>query len=226
MSMWAPFTEDARQAIVRAQEIAAEHGSASITPDHIFLGAARGAGVAEVLSLLGVTSEALTAAADRVLQRGTAPDSGEMIFSPQAKNVIEAAFTQARELRQQFIAPEHLALACIAPALPQAEVAAALGIDVQHLRQALLESVQSRREPEQTGSAAASQKHFSFARLFEKIAKRSPHRLQADLWPRLEAAVRARDLPGAVFYACAIAVRENVSLEDLFRETEARLRDT
>lgn len=224
MSMWAPFTDDGRGSIVNAQEVAARYRCSYIDQEHLFLGCAQTQAVAGVFAQLGVSRQAIESAADRVLESGAQPNTQEMVFTPQAKRVIESAFAQARELQQQFIAPEHLVLGYIALGPAETAVLGALGVDAGDLRAALIEHVKTRRAPEPP-SAGTARPELSFSKLFEKIAKRSPHRLGADLWPRLEAAVQARDLAGVAFYALSIAIRENLSAEDLFRDIESRFRD-
>jgi ATP-dependent Clp protease ATP-binding subunit ClpA len=108
--MWEPFTERARHAIVRAQEVAQLFGSSTIGTEHI------GFALAETDDPLG---EALAKAIDREALRGrlgsvSAAPSAEMSFSDGAKRSIELAFENARRLNHNYIGSEHLALGVLA----------------------------------------------------------------------------------------------------------------
>lgn len=106
LGMWEPFTEPARHAIVRAQEVAQMFGSSTIGTEHLAFA------LAETDDPLG---EALTKAIDRDALReklgtvGAAP-STEMSFSGGAKHSIELAFENARRLSHNSVGSAHLAL--------------------------------------------------------------------------------------------------------------------
>jgi ATP-dependent Clp protease ATP-binding subunit ClpA len=114
LGMWEPFTERARHAIVRAQEVAQLFGSSTIGTEHI------GFALAETDDPLG---EALAKAIDREALRGrlgsvSASPSAEMSFSGGAKRTIELAFENARRLNHNYIGTEHLALGVLASGDP------------------------------------------------------------------------------------------------------------
>jgi ATP-dependent Clp protease ATP-binding subunit ClpA len=106
MSMWEPFTEPARRAVVRAQQVAQMFGSSHIGVEHLAFA------LAENDDPLGAV---LAAGFDRDAMRellgaaGSAP-TPEMMFSSGAKRVIEAAFENARRLNHNYISTAHLAL--------------------------------------------------------------------------------------------------------------------
>ncbi len=125
--MWEPFSASARHAVVRAQQIAQMFGSSSIETQHVAFALAEGDD--DVGHLL---ANALDRGAIRErlgVARG-APQT-EMVFSADAKRIIEAAFAEARKLNHDFIASAHMALAVLdlddPPALAE-------GTDVRVLR--------------------------------------------------------------------------------------------
>lgn len=69
MSMWKPFTEPARRAIVEALEVARRFDSPVIDREHIFVGVAETADcpAAQALASLGANVERVDQAAARVI---------------------------------------------------------------------------------------------------------------------------------------------------------------
>ncbi len=123
--MWEPFSEPARHAIVRAQEVAQMFGSTHIGTEHLTFA------LAETDDAVG---EALAHAIDRAAIRellgsvGSAP-TVEMVFTSGAKRSIELAFENARRLNHNFIGKAHIALGILAaddppPLLPHADPSA------------------------------------------------------------------------------------------------------
>ncbi len=74
MSMWRPFTERARWAIVLAQQAAQRHGNRSIEPDHIFVGIVKegGSAAAEAVLSFGITALQVRVAAQKRMETGSA----------------------------------------------------------------------------------------------------------------------------------------------------------
>ena len=106
MSLWEPFTEPARHAIVRAQEVAQMFASTYIGTEHIAFA------LAERDDELG---RLLTNAVDRerlreLLGGARGFPKPEMVFTPGAKRTIELAFENARRLGHDYISAAHLAL--------------------------------------------------------------------------------------------------------------------
>ena len=125
--MWEPFTEQARQAIVRAQEVAQMFGSSTIGAEHIAFALDEGG---------DGTATALAQSLDReaIKQRlGVArgAPSTEMAFDVSAKRTIESAFENARRLGHNFVGTPHLALGMLATDDPPPLVE---GVDLAMLR--------------------------------------------------------------------------------------------
>ncbi len=140
MSLWEPFTQGARQAIVRAQEVAQLFGSAAVGTEHLAFALDQGGdGVATALAQ-SLDRDALRA---RLGAASSAP-SAEMVFAPSAKRAIESAFENARRLNHNFIGTPHLALGLLETddPLPLAE-----GVDAVMLRARLDAVAQSASVP-------------------------------------------------------------------------------
>jgi|GEM_PF-2225689 len=104
--MWEPFTEPARRAIVRAQEVAQMFGSSFIGTEHIAFALAEGD---------NEVGRILAGAVDRDAIRTLLGDVSrapvqEMVFTTGAKRAIETAFENARRLNHNYIGLAHLAL--------------------------------------------------------------------------------------------------------------------
>jgi ATP-dependent Clp protease ATP-binding subunit ClpA len=136
--MWEPFSEPARHAIVRAQEVAQMFGSSYIGTEHItFALAERDDAVGEALAK-AVDREAIR---ERLGAAGTTPVA-EMVFTAGAKHSIERAFEAARRLNHNFIGTAHIALGILGSgdAPPMLD-----GTDVAALRVALERAAEDER---------------------------------------------------------------------------------
>jgi ATP-dependent Clp protease ATP-binding subunit ClpA len=114
MSMWEPFSEGARHAVVRAQQVAQMFGSSTIGTEHLAFVLAEGD---------DELAETLAHAIDREDLRGRlgtvrAAPSEEMTFAAGAKHAIALAFENAHRLDQSFIGSAHLALGVLASGDP------------------------------------------------------------------------------------------------------------
>ncbi|HEY0395023.1 MAG TPA: Clp protease N-terminal domain-containing protein [Candidatus Elarobacter sp.] len=125
--MWEPFSEPARHAIVRAQEVAQMFGARSIATAHIAFA------LAETDDDVGhLFATALDRAAMRdLLGSVSAAPREEMVFSDGAKRSIEYAFRAARQLGHGYIGVAHLAIGVLDSGDPPP---AAPGVDVNTLR--------------------------------------------------------------------------------------------
>ncbi len=122
MTMWEPFSEPARRAVVRAQEVAHMFGAHYIGTEHMLFA------LAEREDPVGA---ALTHAVDRSALREQLENAGsgsvvEMVFTPGAKRAIELAFENARRLNHNYIGTGHVALGIVGseppPLLPGHDV--------------------------------------------------------------------------------------------------------
>jgi ATP-dependent Clp protease ATP-binding subunit ClpC len=110
VSLWEPFTEPARHAIVRAQEVAQMFASTYIGTQHIAFALAERDDELGRLLTNAVDREALR----ELLGGARGFPKSEMVFTPGAKRTIELAFENARRLGHDYIAASHLALGILA----------------------------------------------------------------------------------------------------------------
>lgn len=108
MSMWEPFTENARRSIVVAQQEAALLGRSDIAPDLLLIGIAGASDpdVTQILSRHGLTREIIREHIVRPGERKSPAE--EMTFTPHAKHVIDLAFETARQSGHTYIDVAHL----------------------------------------------------------------------------------------------------------------------
>ncbi len=106
MSLWEPFTEPARHAIVRAQEVAQMFASTYIGTEHIAFALAERDDELGRLLANAVDRERLR----ELLGGARGFPKPEMVFTPGAKRTIELAFENARRLGHDYISAAHLAL--------------------------------------------------------------------------------------------------------------------
>jgi ATP-dependent Clp protease ATP-binding subunit ClpC len=111
--MFERFTERARQVVVLAQDEARLLRHNFIGTEHLLLGLLReeeGLG-ARVLESLGITVDAVRAeVAQRVGAGGDQPSSGQIPFTPHAKEALELALREALSLKHNYIGTEHVLL--------------------------------------------------------------------------------------------------------------------
>ncbi len=112
------FTIKSQEVIQQAQSLAAQYGNQQIEPEHL-LGAMiadrEGTAVA-ILRKLGVEPEGLAAEALQGIERlpkVSGAGMGEAYLSGRAKAVLEAAFTGATQMKDEYVSVEHILLAII-----------------------------------------------------------------------------------------------------------------
>ncbi|HTA37764.1 MAG TPA: Clp protease N-terminal domain-containing protein [Candidatus Acidoferrales bacterium] len=109
--MWQPFSEHLRKAIVMAQAEAQRTGGGSIGTEHILLGmVAEGASSsAQLLLEWGVGLEAAREAAGTLGHHPSTPvHTGDLVFTANAKQLIEQCFDVAREAGHDYVGSEHM----------------------------------------------------------------------------------------------------------------------
>jgi len=110
--MFEKFTERARQVILQAREEALDLGHSYLGSEHILLALIKEEDIPTlVLSRQGLTPEKVRKAVMGQINRGS--HTGEILFAPDAKRVIEFAVEEARILHHQFVGPEHLLIGIV-----------------------------------------------------------------------------------------------------------------
>jgi ClpA/ClpB-like protein len=130
MTMWEPFSEPARRAVVRSQEVAQMFGAHYIGTEHMVFALAETDDPVGAALAKAVDRDALRRQLGEVSREPTL----EMVFTPGAKRSIELAFENARRLNHNYIGTAHIALGILGtreppPLLP--------GEDIGVLRAAL-----------------------------------------------------------------------------------------
>lgn len=113
--MFEPFSEEARKAIVLAQEEAVRMGVSYIGLEHLLLGIiALGSGVtAKAAAMLNLSLEYMRDEFRKHLkEKGKASKlkGDAQVFTEESKKVIELAFEEARALNHRYLGAEHLLL--------------------------------------------------------------------------------------------------------------------
>ncbi|WP_457601667.1 ATP-dependent Clp protease ATP-binding subunit [Hydrogenivirga sp.] len=110
--MFEKFTERARQVILQAREEALDLGHSYLGSEHILLALIKDEDIPTlVLSRFGLTPDKVRKAIMGQVNRGS--HTGEILFAPDAKRVIEFAVEEARILHHQFVGPEHLLIGIV-----------------------------------------------------------------------------------------------------------------
>jgi ATP-dependent Clp protease ATP-binding subunit ClpA len=109
--MFERFTNQARHAIVLAQEEARELHHNYIGTEHVLLGLLGEQGSAsEALERFGLSLEGTREEVEAIVGVGKGIMSGHIPFTPRAKKTLELALREALQLRHNFIGTEHILL--------------------------------------------------------------------------------------------------------------------
>src|SRR5215470_8052191 len=113
---WDKFTVKAQEAVQRANDIASEHGNPELLPVHLLAALLEDKEgiVPPVLEKLGIGPQAVLNQADREI--GNLPKvSGEgatqATMSPALTQLIDRAFKEAANFKDEYVSTEHLLLA-------------------------------------------------------------------------------------------------------------------
>ncbi len=199
--MWEPFTERARRIIVTAQEIAKNFDNNFLDAEHIVVAIVEEGhnGASDAVSSSGVTEEQVVAVAKAVISSAGIENRGEMIFTPRAKQVIDLAFQEARDLQNNYIGVEHLMLGYLRESENGSELLSKLNLQPEQLRAKILKEL----KPGSKVHAPAS---------LDDLFERAQTLLETEeLWQRLHSAVEFEDVGGALMYALLIARRSGMS---------------
>jgi hypothetical protein len=110
------FSQPARRAVVRAQQESAALGHGHVGTEHLLLAmlTSEGGVAATALAALGVERDAVVAEIVRRVGRvHEEPPAGRNPFTPKAKQVLELALREARDLKHDYIGVEHVLLGIV-----------------------------------------------------------------------------------------------------------------
>jgi heme-degrading monooxygenase HmoA len=136
--MFERYTESARCVLFFARYEADQAGSLTIEPEHVLLGVLRDAPQAIARFISSGSIEPLRrAVADAPPPQEKVSTSVEIPFSTDGKLALSRAAIEADELRNRFIAPEHLVLGVLATSGPAVRALGDAGVDPDAMREFL-----------------------------------------------------------------------------------------
>jgi ATP-dependent Clp protease ATP-binding subunit ClpC len=110
--MFDKFTDKARQIILKAKDIATEYGHNYLGSEHLLLALLENVELTSlVLTKFGLTPEKVKRSLLSQMVKGNF--KGEILFSPDAKRVIEFSIEEAKILHHPFVGTEHLLIAIV-----------------------------------------------------------------------------------------------------------------
>ncbi len=147
--MFERFTDQARRAVVLAQEEARLLNHSYIGTEHLLAGLAReklGAG-ARALSSAGVTLDAVRERIETRVGRGQRPQSGHIPFTPEAKKCLELALRETLTLGHSAISTGHVLLGLFGEDDCRAvQILGELGADLGQLRAQVITEIEDHPE--------------------------------------------------------------------------------
>ena len=140
--MFERFTDRARLVVVRAQEEARRLDHDYVGTEHLLLGLIHesvGGMAARALESLGIGLETVRQRVEEVTDRGGQAPSGRILFTPQAKKVLELALLESIQLGHHYIGTEHILLGLIREGDGvAAQVLSGLGADLDGAREQVI----------------------------------------------------------------------------------------
>jgi len=151
--MFDKFTDKARQIILKAKDIASEYGHNFLGSEHLLLALLDNDEITSlVLSKFGLTTEKVKRTLQAQITQGNF--KGEVLFSPDAKRVLELAIEEAKILHHPFVGTEHLLLAIVREKTGLGgRVLRSFGLDEYSVRREILHLLGEIPEQEQKKSA-------------------------------------------------------------------------
>jgi ATP-dependent Clp protease ATP-binding subunit ClpC len=143
--MFEHFSKEAIKVIMLAQEEARRLGHNLVGSEQVLLGliGENTSIAAKVLNNLGINIKNARVEVENIIGRGSRFVSAEIPFTPKMKRVFDKSFEAARQLGDNFIAPEHLFLGLIAEGEGVAiKVIENLGVDTAQARSAVLSELE------------------------------------------------------------------------------------
>lgn len=169
--MFEYFNEKAIKNVVLAQEEARNTGHNLVGTEHILLGVI-GEGTstaAELLRNYGINLDRTREIAIEVVGKGSGFIPANIPFTPKAKRILEQAFNESRQLKSNFISPEHILLAIIKQTDNMAvKLLTKQNVDLRQLRTDLIKKL---GEAEVVAASATKNNPFGFGGGREKQAK-------------------------------------------------------
>ena len=148
--MFERFTDDAKSAVVAAQQEARALGHDRVGTEHLLLGILREPDSmgSYVLASAGMSLETTRADVERIAGRSGAQVTADLPFTPEAKKAFENALREALSLHADKIGTEHLVLGVAADEHGiGAQVLQSHNVTAAHVRQAVMAHLTVRGAP-------------------------------------------------------------------------------
>ncbi len=115
MDFFAKFTEGAKNALKHAEKKARELGHNYVGTEHLLLGliCEKEGAAANLLSLSGVSEEAVTQNVLMLIGQGDFVFTQGFGYTPRSKKILELSVTLSRQLGQSYVGTEHILMALI-----------------------------------------------------------------------------------------------------------------
>ena len=155
--MWQRFSDDARRVIFSAQEAAQRFQSGYVSTEHLLVGLCRDEHTVAVLVLhdFGHTPEEIVSLVEKHIAKEDRPPAEAMTLTPRAKRCIDLAYSEARELNDSFIGPEHMLLGLIREGDANAgKMLEKIGLTLEEARKKVIEIRSSLGNPVGTASSS------------------------------------------------------------------------
>ena len=160
--MFEYFNEKAIKNVVLAQEEARNTGHNLVGTEHILLGII-GEGsstAADILANFGIELDKTRNVALEIVGKGSGFIPSNIPFTPKAKRILEQAFNEARQLKSNFISPEHILLAIVKnPDNMASRLLTEQNIDLRQLRTDLIKKL---GEADVVAATATKENPFGF----------------------------------------------------------------
>src|SRR6266704_2473447 len=112
---WDKFTVKAQEAVQRANELASEHGNPELTPVHLLAALVedREGIVPPVLEKIGIGPQAVLSDVYKEIEKlpKVSGEAAQSTLSNQVNKLLEQAFKQASNFKDEYVSTEHLLLA-------------------------------------------------------------------------------------------------------------------
>ena len=135
--MWKQLTHKSRKAIFLAQEEAGRLGYSHVGPEHLLLALARedDCMAVRILEDLGLDPGTVRVRVMEHISRGAELLGREMQLTREAKSVIDLAFAESREMKEEWVGTEHLLMGILRSTESMAaKVLTEFGVDLAHAR--------------------------------------------------------------------------------------------
>lgn len=135
--MWKQLTQKARKAVFLAQEEAGKLGYSHVGPEHLLLALVRedDCMAVKILEGLGLDSGTVRVQTMKHLSRGSELLGEDMQLTPEAKEAIDLAFDESKQMNEEWVGTEHLLIGLVRSTEGLASrILKELGADVSEIR--------------------------------------------------------------------------------------------